>query len=52
MRAIDPTVLSEYNSVYSFFGVPEKDAPTLLPKKAQELGCDPRKGHFKALKDG
>ena len=32
--------------------MPEQDAPTLLPAKAKELGCDARKGHFKALKDG
>ena len=52
MKAIDPSVLSEHNIVYSFFGIPEQDAPTLLPAKAKALGCDPKKGHFKALKDG
>ena len=36
---------------YSFIGIPEMALPKLLPAKAKELGCDPKK-HFSLLKNG
>ena len=37
------------HTCYSYIGIPDRAAPKLLPKKASELGCDPRK-HFATLK--
>jgi len=38
-------------SCFSYFGIPEMALAKLLPLKAKQLGCDPRK-HFTPLKNG
>ena len=39
------------HTIFSYFGVPEMALAKLLPQKAKELGCDPRK-HYGLLKNG
>lgn len=36
---------------YSFIGVPAQARGTFLPKKAKELGCNPKE-HFRPLSEG